>query len=297
MSREWRPIQIDLREPPALNATRRRRVATMLTFSQMPTNVLKIDYDNIVTDENLRKVLKYQIPTGKVWYDRKGKTMVRKSGSEATPTLRANVSVACPEPKRSAKPKTDAPKSKVAKLTIIPGAGDRTPTVSVRETVPQSKSIGSSGKELPTTSALTAPPESATLAKDLAEASGEEVPNASSEDRLAGVDNTPVSNVIEIDDEPEEPEREVPSVQNAAKRKGKEKVQGSTKRTRFASDPREYALTRANEVELLFGRPRFVLPTAPVTKEIPAKPSLPDSDTLAVPFTGEPLDRSPVAET
>jgi hypothetical protein len=53
MSREWRPIQIDLREPPALNATGRRRVATMLTFSQTPTNVLKIDYDNIVTDENM----------------------------------------------------------------------------------------------------------------------------------------------------------------------------------------------------------------------------------------------------
>jgi hypothetical protein len=297
MSREWRPIQIDLREPPALNATGRRRVATMLTFSQMPTNVLKIDYDNIVTDENMRKVLKYQIPTGKVWYDRKGKTMVRKYGSEAAPTPRANVSVACLEPKRSAKPKTDAPKSKVAKPTIIPGAGDRTPTISVRETVPQSKSIGSSGKKLPTTSAPTTPPEFATLAKDLAEASGEEVPNASSEDRLAGVDNAPISDVIEIDDEPEEPEREVPSVQNAAKRKGKEKVQGSTKRTCFASDPREYALTRANEAELLFGRPRFVLPTAPVTKEIPAKPSLPDSDTLTVLFTGEPVDRSPVAET
>jgi hypothetical protein len=269
----------------------------MLTFSQTPTNVLKIDYDNIVTDENMRKVLKYQIPTGKVWYDRKGKTMVRKSGSEAAPTPWANVSVACPEPKRSAKPKTEAPKSKVAKPTIIPGAGDRTPTVSVRETVPQSKSIGSSGKKFPTTSALTAPPEFASLAKDLVEASGEEVPNASSKDRLAGVDNAPVSDVIEIDDEPEEPEREVPSVQNAAKRKGKEKVQGSTKRTRFASDPQEYALTRANEAEHLFGRPRFVLPTAPVTKEIPAKPSLPDSDTLTVPFIGEPVDRSPVAET
>jgi hypothetical protein len=158
MSREWRPIQIDLRGPPALNATGRRRVAIMLTFSQTPTNVLKIDYDNIVTDENMRKVLKYQIPTGIVWYDQKGKTMVRKSESEAAPTPRANVSVVCPEPKRSAKPKTDASKLKVAKLTIIPGAGDRTPTVSVRETVPQSKSIGRSGKELPTTSTPTAPP-------------------------------------------------------------------------------------------------------------------------------------------
>jgi hypothetical protein len=73
MSREWRPIQIDLREAPALNAIGRRRVATMLTFSQTPANVLKIDYDNIVTDKNMRSVLKYQIPFGKVWYDRKGK--------------------------------------------------------------------------------------------------------------------------------------------------------------------------------------------------------------------------------
>jgi hypothetical protein len=164
MSREWRPIQVDLREPPALNATGRRRVATMLTFSQTPANILKIDYDNIVTDENMRKVLKYQIPFGKVWYDRKGKTMVRKSESEAAPTPRVNVLVSCSEPKRSAKPKTDAPKLKVGKQTIIPGAGDRTPTVSARETE-------GSGKELPTTSAPAAPPESAMLVKDMAEAS------------------------------------------------------------------------------------------------------------------------------
>jgi hypothetical protein len=296
--REWRPIQIDLREPLALNATGRRRVATMLTFSQMPTNVLKIDYDNIVTDENMRKVLKYQIPTGKVWYDQKGKTMVKKSGSEAAPTPRAKVSMAGPKPKRSAKPKTDAPQSKkVMKQTITPRAGDRTPTVSAQVTVPQSRSIGGSGKEVLTTSALTAPIESATLAMDSAEASKKEVPPASSEDRSAGVDLALGFDVIEIEDEPEESEREVPSVQNAAKRKGKQKVQGSTKRTRFASDPREYALTRASEAELLFGCPRFVLPTVPVTQEIPAKPSLPDSDTLAAPFTWEPVDRSPVAET
>jgi hypothetical protein len=66
MSREWRPLQIDLRETPTLNPTGRRRVATMLTFSQTPANVLKIDYDNIVTDENMRSILKYQIPLGKV---------------------------------------------------------------------------------------------------------------------------------------------------------------------------------------------------------------------------------------
>jgi hypothetical protein len=89
MSREWRPLQIDLREAPALNATERRSVATMLTFSQTPANILKIDYDNIVIDENMWSVLKYQIPLGKVCYDRKGKAMARKTGSEVAATPRA----------------------------------------------------------------------------------------------------------------------------------------------------------------------------------------------------------------
>jgi hypothetical protein len=67
--------------------------------------------------------------------------------------------------------------------------------------------------------------------------------------------------------------------------------------TCFASDPREYTLTRASEAELLFGYPRIILPTVMVTQEIPTKPSLPDSTTLAAPITGKPSDRSPVLET
>jgi hypothetical protein len=295
--REWRPIQIDFREPPALNATGRRRVATMLTFSQTPTNVLKIDYDNIVTNENMRKVLKYNIPTGKVWYDRKGKTMVRKSGSEAAATPRVLASGIASGPKKSVKPKTDALQAKkVGKQTIIPRTGDHPPTVSAQVTVPERRSTGGSGKEALTTSASISPLESAILAKEMAEVSREEVPPASSESLLAGVAPAPGSKVIEIEDVVDEQEREVPSVQSAAKRKGKGKVQGSTKRTRFASDPQEYALTRASEAELLFGRPCFVLPTMPVAQETPAKSSLPGSDTLVVPSSREPVDQSFVAK-
>jgi hypothetical protein len=90
---------------------------------------------------------------------------------------------------------------------------------------------------------------------------------------------------------------EASPVSDAAKRKGKEKMQGSPKRARFSSDPLEYALTRATEAELLFGRPRFILPTVTVTQDVPAKPSLPDSATLVASITGEPLERSPVEET
>jgi hypothetical protein len=152
------------------------------------------------------------------------------------------------------------------------------------------------GKEALSTSASIAPLESATLAEETAEASREEVPHASSERLPAGVTPAPGSEVIEIEDAVDEPKKEVPLVQSAAKRKGKEKVQASTKRTRFASDPRGYALTRASEAELLFGRPRFVLPTVPASQETPAKSSLLDSDTLAEPSSVEPVDQSSVAK-
>jgi hypothetical protein len=143
---------------------------------------------------------------------------------------------------------------------------------------------------------LIAPAESATLAEETTEASGEEVPHASSESLPAGVAPAPSSEVIEIEDAIDEPEREVPLVQSAAKRKGKGKVQGSTKRTRFASDPRGYALTWASKAELLFGRPSFVLPIVPVVQETLAKSSLPDSDTLAEPSSVEPVDQSSVVK-
>jgi hypothetical protein len=80
------------------------RVATMLTFSQTSANVLKIDYDNIVANENMQKVLKYLIPTGKVWYDWKGKIMVRKTGSEVAATPRAKTTGVALGPRKSVKP-------------------------------------------------------------------------------------------------------------------------------------------------------------------------------------------------
>jgi hypothetical protein len=211
-----------LREALTLNAIGRRRVATMLTFSQSPTNVLKIDYDNIVTDENMRSVLKYQIPFGKVWYDRKGKAMARKIGSEVAATPRAKFSETAPGPKKSVKPKADASQSKkVSKPTTNPRQGDRTPAILAQVPIPGSRSTDASGKEVPTTSALTAPPESAKLAEDSAEASRMEVPPTLHEDLPAGVTPAPDSNVIEIEDGPGELEKKDPLVQSASKRKGK----------------------------------------------------------------------------
>jgi hypothetical protein len=65
---------------------------------------------------------------------------------------------------------------------------------------------------VPTTSALNAPPESAKLAEDLAEASRMETPPTLPEDLPAGVAPAPDSNVIKIEDEPEEPEKKDPLV-------------------------------------------------------------------------------------
>jgi hypothetical protein len=289
MSLDWRPLQIDLREAPVLNATGRRRVATMLTFSQTPVNVLKIDYDNIVTDENMRRVLKYQIPTGKVWYDRKGKTMVRKTGSEVAATPRAKTSGTAPRSKKSVKPTADTSQLKVAKPTTNTRPGDRTPAIPAKVPILRSRSTDASDNEVSTKFALTAPPNFAKLSEDSAEASRTEVPPALPEYHPARFAPAPDSNMIEIGDEPEEPEKKDPLVQSASKRKGKEKVQGSPKRARFATDPTEYALTRASEAKLLFGRPRLILPAMPITQEVPAKPSLLDSSTSVAAITVEPL--------
>jgi hypothetical protein len=271
MSREWRPLQIYLREAPALNATGRRRVATMLTFSQTPANVFKIDYDNIVTDENMRKVLKYHIPTDKVWYDWKGKTLVRKTGSKAAATPRVKASGVALGPRKSVKPKTTAPlPRKVSKSTTIPKAivmprGDRASAVLAKVLEPESGSTRASGQKTPTTSASTAPLEPVKLPNVSVEAIEKGAPTASPENRSAGLTPAPGSVVIEIGDDPEESSMEASPVPDAANRKGKEKVQRSPKRARFASDPLEYALTRATEAELLFGHLRFILPTVTVT--------------------------------
>ncbi len=132
----------------------------------------------------------------------------------------------------------DAPKSKkIGKPTTIPRAGVGTPTVLSKVTVPDSRSTEASGKEAPTAFASTTPLKSAELVKESAEASWKEVPPVLPEDRPAGVASASSCDVIEFEDEPEESRKEVPLVRSAAKRKGKEKVQGSQKRTRFASDP------------------------------------------------------------
>jgi hypothetical protein len=124
ISRVWSPIRVDLRDTPALNATGKRRVAAMLLFSQTPGNDTKIDYDNIVTDENMRKVFGYQIPTEKVWYDRKGKIKPKKSEGEAAGTTRPKASKVAPGSKKVIKPKKTGkathPPRTVSKATQVP---------------------------------------------------------------------------------------------------------------------------------------------------------------------------------
>jgi hypothetical protein len=319
-----------LREAPALNATGRRRVATMLTFSQTLGNASKIDYDNIVTDENMRKVLKYKIPTNKVWYDRKGKAVTKKSGNEVAATPQVKTSATASGPKKSTKPKMDPSRPKrVGKSANIPKGvvisegrlggvstvvaptkvtelGNGLAEVPEKETSTTSVSVapievaelgkesaGTFGRETSTASASAVPIKVVQLGKESAGASGKETPADSPEGRSAGITQAPALDVINIEDEPEESGKEV---WKSAKRKGKEKVQESPKRTCFASDPEMHALTRVSEAKLLFGRPRFILPTIPVTQEIPVKCFLPDSTIAETSTIGEPLGHAPAKE-
>jgi hypothetical protein len=276
ISRVWSPILVDLREAPALNATGRRRVATMLLFSQTPGNDMKIDYDNIVTDENMWKVFGYQIPTEKVWYDRKGKQKPKKSGGEAAGTPQPKASKVVPGSKRVIKPKKTGkvtlPPRTASKATQVPRAmivPQDTPTLSVPATDLGSDLTRDLGSTIlnASLSAVINPVE----VGNSVESSGGETLVVQPDDLPIGVVHA--SDVIEVGDEPEELEQETPEVRGATKRKGKEVASGSPKRARFTSDPLEYALTRATEAELLFGRPRFVLPTLENTRKDPVEES------------------------
>lgn len=228
----------------------------MLTFSQTPGNASKIDYDNIVTDETMRKVLKYNIPAKKVWYNRKGKVVAKKSGNEVAATPRVRSSAIAFGRKKSTKPKIDlsGPKrigksatipkgvvmsegrpggvstmavpTKVAdlgnELVEVPEKGISTASVSVPFTKVAElgkESAKASKKESFTASALAVPSKVAKTGKELARASGKETLAASPEGRSAGITQAPAPDVIHIEDEPEESEKEV---QKSAKRKGKE---------------------------------------------------------------------------
>jgi hypothetical protein len=160
-------------------------------------NVFKIDYDNIVTDENMWKVLKYHIPTGKVWYDWKGKTLVRKTGSKAVATPRVKASGVAPGLRKSVKPKTAAPQArKVSKSTTIPKPivmpqGDRASAVLAKVLEPESGSTGASGQKTPTTFASTAPLEPVKLPNVSVEAAEKGAPTALPENRPTGFTPAP----------------------------------------------------------------------------------------------------------
>jgi len=81
------------------------------------------------------------------------------------------------------------------------------------------ESAKASKKESFTASALAVPSKVAKTGKELARASGKETLAASPEGRSAGITQAPAPDVIHIEDEPEESEKEV---QKSAKRKGKE---------------------------------------------------------------------------
>jgi hypothetical protein len=153
--------------------------------------------------------------------------------------------------------------------TVIVSWDSLTPNFSAPATDLGGDLTGASENMIPTTSssAVINPVE----VRNPVEASGGETMVVQPNDLSIGVVHA--SDVIEVGDEPEELKQEASDVRSATKRKGKEVASESLKRTRFAPDPLEYALTRATEAELLFGRPRFVLPILPVTREEPVEES------------------------
>jgi len=185
----------------------------------------------------MRKILKYKIPTNKVWYDRKGKAVPKRSGTEIAATPRAKSLGTAIGPKKSTKPTSDSSKPKrvnklvtISKRVVIPEG--RPVFVSTMAAPTKVTELGNELAEVPekeiSTTASVAPTTVAELGKESAEASekesptapasavhskvaeiGKEIPATSPGTIVTEIAQPSVLDVIHIEDEPEEPEKEV----------------------------------------------------------------------------------------
>jgi hypothetical protein len=133
---EWAPLVNDLREPPELNITERRRVDTMLILSWMGSNFDSIKFDHIVTDTNMREILEYWIPGNKVPFDKKGKSKTAKKGQSETDALKRDApkkgkgkkSNASDKGKKKVQDLADKGKGKMSKASVRVPAKDQEKT-------------------------------------------------------------------------------------------------------------------------------------------------------------------------
>ncbi|WP_161983189.1 hypothetical protein, partial [Candidatus Frankia alpina] len=225
-------------------------------------------------------ILGYSIPPGKIWYNRKGKTSSKKPGAAAIPRVKSSAGAS--GSKKSVKPKAAASQPKkggksatISRPMVIPRGGLAS-VVSIDVAGPEAELPEIPGPEASTAQATASSLVLVEVENDTEGASGEAIPGPS---------------VVDIADDPEESAKDTPLARSAIKRKGKEVASGSPKRARFAPDPLEYALTRATEAELLFGRPRFILPTSSVVREDPV-----DGTEAPVRSSAEEIEAVPASE-
>lgn len=107
----------DLREPPELNITERRRVDTMVILSRTGSNFDSIKFDHIVTDTNMREILGYWIPKNKVPFDEKGKSKTAKKGGSEIDVQKWDA------PKKGKRKKSNAPDKGKKKVQDLPDKG------------------------------------------------------------------------------------------------------------------------------------------------------------------------------
>jgi len=72
-----------LRDPPELDSYEKRKVDTMLQFSRDWRNIDRINYDHIVTVENMKAILGYDISENKAPYARMLQSKAQKEWDRA----------------------------------------------------------------------------------------------------------------------------------------------------------------------------------------------------------------------
>jgi hypothetical protein len=82
--RTWAHMKAKLAEAPRLSDQQEKNVNTVIDFFKKEVNAKKLDFDRIMTNENMQKILDYDIPAPDVPFlkERKGKTQRQKDSSE-----------------------------------------------------------------------------------------------------------------------------------------------------------------------------------------------------------------------
>lgn len=261
-----------------MSNTEAERVATIITFSQLPKNVKQMDFDHIVIDASLREYLGYQIPEDKVLLDSKGKAKKVQQDKVGVSPLKSIPEKASakkePAKKDVGKPSKAAPQLRytvVVKAKMVMAAKAVRSTVSKvpREAVPENPKEAVS--KIPIAS--TPIPSSS---RDVTEPAREvETPVRHSSAEL-------VDSGVPVDPQASPQNKTLTGKKRQASDKGKAKVDETSKRPRSFAEMNEHQLNLLGDSEASYVHSRIIVLEKPISTDDTPPPRVVEAVSITI---------------